>query len=113
MPDNATAAAQRLARFQARPEIQSVTTRYADWPAGDGVTVNVQLAGLALLRVGGCISRPDYRGSIRKIARTSGLPLKDFHLLAQCNRELVRCALSGSGQIAFTPDDWDAEEAEL
>lgn len=114
MPDNGTAAALRFARFKARPEIQRVTARYASWTeGGDGYILNVQLAGLAMSRLAGSISRSDYRASVRKLAGTSGMPLKDFQLLAQCNRELVRCMLSGSGQIAFNPGDWDAEEASL
>ena len=117
MTDNSTpgsnAAAQRFARFNARQEIRRITARYADWVAqGDGCVVNVQLSGLAMLRLAGRISRPDYRASVRKLASTSGLPPMDFQLLAECNRELVRYMLSNSGQIPFTPREWDADERE-
>lgn len=112
MPDPAASAAQRFARFKARPDIQRVTARYADWAAGgDGCIVNIQLAELAMSRLAGRLSRSDYRLSLRNLAKTAGLPSKDFQLLAQCNLELVRCMLSGSGQIAFTPEEWDEEGA--
>lgn len=114
MTENGTAAAQRFARFNARPEIRRITSRYADWVAqGDGCMINVQLSSLAMLRIAGRISRSDYRASVRKLASASGLPPKDFQLLAECSRELARCALSGSGQVAFTPGDWASEEEGL
>lgn len=114
MTGNGTAAAQRFARFNARPEIQRITARYADWAAhGDGCIINVQLSGLAMLRLAGRITRQEYRTSLRKLAASSGLPMADFKLLAECSRELARCILAGSGQIPFAPDQWDNEEGEL
>ena len=114
MTESGKAAARRFARFNARPDIQRITSRYADWVAqGDGCMINVQLSTLAMLRLAGRISRSDYRASVHKLAIASGLPPKDFQLLAECSRELVRCALSGSGQIAFTPGDWALEEEVL
>lgn len=111
---DSSAAAQRFARFNARPEIRRITARYADWAAqGDGCIVNVQLSGLAMLRLAGRISRHDYRASVRKLAGTSGLPQTDFLLLAECSREMVRYMLSSSGQIPFTPWEWNAEEGEM
>ena len=108
------AAAQRFARFNARPEVHRITERYADWVAqGDGCIINVQLAGLAMLRVAGRISRSEYRASVRELACASGLPPADFKLLAECSRELTRFILSGSGHISFAPKQWDFEEERL
>jgi hypothetical protein len=106
-------AARRLARFNARPEIQSIAARYADWAHGDGCIINVQLSALAMMRLARRISRADYRASLRKLAATSGLPHADFQLLAKCSREIARCMLSGSGQIPFTPWEWDREEGKM
>ncbi|RVQ67112.1 hypothetical protein EKN06_09330 [Croceicoccus ponticola] len=114
MTGSDASAAQRFARFNARPEIQRITERYAEWVAqSDGCIINVQLSGLAMLRLAGRISRSDYRASIRKLASASGLPSADFKLLAECSRELARYMLSGSGQIFFTPKQWDFEEERL
>lgn len=86
--DNSSA--QRFARFNARPQIRRITTQYADWVAqGDGCIINVQLSGLAMMRLAGRIARQEYRRSVRKLATESGLPLADFKLLAECSRELV------------------------
>lgn len=118
MTDNSnpahSAATQRFARFKARLEIRRITAKYADWATrGDGCKINVQLSGLAMLRLAGRLSRQNYRTSVRKLAITSGLPSADFKLLAKCSRELARCMLSGSGQIPFTPERWDNEEGDL
>ncbi len=107
-------AAQRFAQFRQRPDIRRITSQYADWVArGDGCIINAQLSSLAMLRLAGRISRQEYRTSVRKLAGTSGLPLADFRLLAECSRELVRSMLTGSGQIPFTPERWDNDEGEL
>lgn len=111
---DSNAAAQRFARFNARPEIQSITTRYADWvKQGGGSIINAHLSGLAILRLAGRIGRQEYRTSIRKLGVESGLPSTDFKLLAECSREFARYMLAGSGQIPFTPGMWDGEEREL
>lgn len=108
------AAAQRFDRFKARPHIRRVTTRYADWAAnGDGCIINVQLSGLAMMRLAGRITRQEYRMSVRNLATESGLPLTDFKLLAECSRELARYVLAGAGQIPFNPAQWDDEEGNL
>lgn len=105
---------ERFARFKARRDIRRVTAQYADWAESpDGSIVNVQLAGLAVARLSGRISRQAYRSSLRKMSRESGLPQHDFRLLAECGRELARCALAGTGQVPFAPSQWDAEEAEF
>lgn len=107
-------AAERFARFNARPQIRRITTRYADWVSeGHGCIINVQLSGLAMLRLASRITRQEYRTSVRKLAAESGLPLADFKLLAECNRELARYTLAGTGQIPFSPAQWDDEEGNL
>ncbi len=107
-------AAQRFARFSARPEIQRIVRQYYDWIGHrDGCLIYMQLSGLAFVRMANRITRSDYRTSVQKLARQSGLPREDFRLLAQHNRELVRCMLAGSEQIAFTPREWDAEEGDM
>lgn len=118
MTDNnnsgSNAAALRFARFNARPEIKRVTASYADWVTqGDGCIINLQLSGLAMLRLAGRIARREYRTSLRKLATASDLPLADFKLLAECSRELARYMLAGSGQISFNPNQWDDEEGKL
>lgn len=111
---NATnrSAEQRFARFQARPDIRRITAQYADWAeSADGSIVTIELAALAMARSAGQITRQNYRSSLRKLARTCGLPQADFRLLAECSREFTRFALAGSGQIPFATAQWDAEEA--
>jgi hypothetical protein len=108
-----SAASERLARFQERPDIQRVTARYAEWAESeDGCVVNVQLAGLAMLRLAGRITRQDYKRSVRRLAKSTGLPVHDFLLIAKCSLEAAQCVLVGSRQIPFMPDRWDAEAAE-
>lgn len=108
------AAAVRFARFNARPQIRRITTQYANWVGqGNGCIINVQLSGLAMMRLAGRIARQEYRTSVRKLATESGLPLADFKLLAECSRELVRYMLAGTGQIPFNPVQWDNEEGKL
>jgi hypothetical protein len=117
MNDNSTPdgdAAKRFARFNARPQIRRITTQYADWVAqGNGCIINVQLSGLAMMRLAGRIARQEYRTSVRKLATESGLPIADFKLLAECSRELARYMLAGTGQIPFNPTQWDNEEGKL
>lgn len=109
-----SAAAQRFSRFNARPQISSITSRYANWIAqGNGCIINVQLSALAMMRLAGRITRNEYRASVRKLATKSGLPMADFKLLAECSRELARYMLSGTGQIPFSPAQWENEEGEL
>lgn len=104
-----THAAQRFARFQAHPEVVDITNRYADWARTDGLMTNVQLAGLAMLRVRGQLSRNEYRKSDRKLAATSGVPLQDFLLLARCQLEATRWMLIGSGQMTLTGFDGEGD----
>ena len=66
-----------------------------------------------MLRLGGRITRREYRTSVRQLATSSGLPLADFKLLAECSRESARYMLTGTGQISFVPERWDNEEGEL
>lgn len=106
-------ATRRLARFRKRPEILRVAERRADWLQSDnGAIVSTQLAGYAMTRLAGHMSRKDYMQSISKLAATSDLPFNDFKLIAKCVLEQVRCMLSGSGQIPFTPACWDEEDGE-
>ena len=108
------AAAERFARFNARPQIRRITTKYSDWAAqGNGWIINVQLSGLAMMRLAGRIARQEYRTSVRKLATESGLPMADFRLLAECTRELARYMLADTGQIPFNPTQWDNEEGKL
>lgn len=108
------AAAERFARFNARPRIRRINSQYADWVAqGSGCIINVQLSGLAVMRLAGRISRQEYRTSVTRLASESGLPMADFKLLAECSRELVRYMLSVTGQIPFSPAQWDNEEGAL
>lgn len=107
-------AARRFAKFRQRQDIRRITTQYADWVTqGDGCIFNLQLSGLAMLRLADRISRQEYRTSVRKQAITSGLPSAEFKLLAECSRELARYMLASSGQISFNPERWDNEEGEL
>jgi hypothetical protein len=103
-------AAERFARFQQRPEVRRVTSRYADWArTSDGVTVNVQLSGLAMMRLAGRLSRNDYKKAVRDLAATSSIPPHDFRIFAKCILEFTRCALAGSGQFDAGHTDWDVE----
>jgi hypothetical protein len=115
--DNASsagsAAAQRLRRFQMRPDVQKVTGRHADWAQSDeGCIVNLQLASLALARVTRRISRQDYKRSVRILARSASLPVQDFLLIAKCCLEATQCMLAAIGQIPYTPAQWDIEDRE-
>jgi hypothetical protein len=103
--------AEHLRKFIDKPESKYIATKYASLvqtPAG--IAINAKLTGLAMLRLARRMTRQEYRQSLRQLAAKSGLPLADFRLLARCSRELTRCTLSGSEQIAFTPMLWDAEE---
>lgn len=104
---------ERFARFSVRPDVADVTSRYGDWAnSSDGIMLNLQLSGLAMMRVAGRLSRNDYKRSIRNLASTSGICLGDFLIMAEYGLELARSDLAGSGQIPFTPERWDAEEGE-
>ena len=103
-------AQERFARFRRRPDIQSVTARYADWArTSDGMLIHAQLAGFAMTRLGGRMTRNQYRASVRQLASGSKIPARDFALLAECGRELARCLLVGSGQLSGSDRDcgWD------
>lgn len=105
--------AQRFAAFNARPEIRRVTAQYADWSiCGHGCIIKTQLSALAMFRQAGRITRQDYRASVRKLSAGSGLPHRDFQLIAECCREMVRLMLAEAGQIPFTPGRWDSEDGE-
>lgn len=111
--EHSNSPARRLESFSKRPETLRVTERYADWMQSDnGVITCTKLAGYAMTRVAGRISRPDYKQSVRKLAVTSGLPTDDFLLIAKCILEQLRCMLAGSGQIPFTPTRWDEEDGD-
>lgn len=107
-----TAVAQRFARFRARAEVRAVTGRYADWVRGEGLMTNLQLSGLASLRVSGKLSRHDYRKAVRDLAAASGIPVRDFLVIAKCCLETVQWMLAESGQMPFTASDHgdDGEE---
>jgi hypothetical protein len=110
--DDARLALERFARFRERPEMRELSSQYADWAQSeDGCIVNAQLAGLAILRLAGRISRQHYRQSVCNLAKSSSVPTADFMLIAKGILEAARCMLAGSGQIPFTPDQWDAEGA--
>lgn len=101
----------RFKRFNERLDIQRITKQYADYVhEDDGIKISFQLSTLAMLLQAGGISRRDYRGSVRALSATSGLPDGDFRLLAECSRELTRYLLCASGQIPFTPWEWDEQE---
>ena len=103
----------RLARFKSDPLIHDVANRYGHWALSDeGIRINLQLAMFAMLRVSGQMSRPAYRAAVRELAASTTIPLPDFLILAQCQLVLLRSGLAGSGQIEFTPDEWDSEEGE-
>lgn len=101
----------RFARFKSRPDVEDVANRYAGWVvSGEGIGINLQLALFAVLRVSGQMARPAYRLAVRELAATTTIPLQDFLILAKCQLELLRNGLAGTGQIPFTPSEWDAEE---
>lgn len=103
-------AAKRFTR-KAHGEFADVAARYADWSSTDeGVRVMMQLSFFAMARLSGQMARPAYRRAVRDLAITTTVPLRDLLLIAKSGLEVTRSALAGSGQIPFTPDEWDAEE---
>lgn len=107
-PDRGKLYAERLTRFQQRPEVRRAAEQYADWSRSSaGIMINFQLSYLAMARVAGKLSRAFYRNALDKLAKGSGVPLDDFRILARCMLELVRCALAGTDQVA--DDNWYAE----
>jgi hypothetical protein len=103
----------RFARFKARPDVADVASRYGDWAvSSEGIGINLQLAMLAMQRVRGQMPRSAYRLAVRDLAATTTIPLRDFLILAECQLELLRSGLAGSGQMPFTPSEWDAEGRE-
>ena len=107
------AVAQRFARFNARSDVADVVNRYADWArSSDGIRTGIQLAVLAMQRVRGPMPRQAYRRAVRELAPTTTIPLRDFLVLAECQLELLRSGLAGTGQIPFAPTEWDAEGGE-
>lgn len=98
---------ERFARFSARPDIVDVTSRYCDWArSSEGIGIGLQLATLAMQRVGGQMPRPAYRRAVRDLAATTTIPLKDFLVLAKSHLELVRSGLVGSRQTSFQSSEW-------
>ena len=103
----------RFARFKSHPDIEDVAKRYADWAeSSEGIGIDLQLALFAMLRINGRMPRPAYRLAVRNLAANTTIPIRDFLILAKCQLELMRCGLAGSGQIPFTPSEWDAEGGE-
>lgn len=100
--------AERLARFQQRPEVRRTAEQYADWSqSAAGNMVNTQLSYLAMARMAGKLTRATHRNALDKLAKGSGIPLDDFRILARCVLELVRCALAATDQVANA--DWNTE----
>ncbi|MGL5839775.1 MAG: hypothetical protein ACRCY3_14885 [Sphingorhabdus sp.] len=97
----------RFASFIARADIIDFTSRYSDWAqSSEGIGISLQLAMLAMQRVGGQMPRPAYRRAVRDLAVTTTIPLRDFLILARCQLELVRSGLAGSGQNPFRLSEW-------
>jgi hypothetical protein len=98
---------ERFTRFAARPVIVDVTSRYGHWArSSEGIGIGLQLAMLAMQRVGGQLPRADYRRGVRGLAATTTIPLRDFLILAKCHLELVRSGLEGSGQAPPKSSGW-------
>lgn len=100
----------RLARFMSRRDVESVARRYERWSnSSEGIASNLKLALLALLRSSKQMSARDYKEALREMASTSAIPASDFQILAKIQLEISRCSLAGTGQVPFTPSDWDRE----
>jgi hypothetical protein len=91
-----------LAQFKKRPDVARIAEKYADWArTSEGVLTGLQLAFLAMRRVSGQIPRPAYRRAVRELAVTTTIPSRDFLLMAECYLELLRTALTATGQFPF------------
>ena len=103
----------RFAKFNASPDIAHVTNRYGDWVlSSEGIGISARLSMFSFLRASQKMPRPQYRRAVRDLASTATIPLCDFYIIAKWHLELVRSGLAGTGQIPFTPSEWDTEEDE-
>lgn len=101
-----TAAAQRrwsverLARWQSRPAVRRVTSRYSEWVHTDeGQLTMLLFGGLAWALVAGRLSRREFKLQVVRAARGAKLPPADARLMANSLEQTIRCGLFGSGQL--------------
>lgn len=88
----------RLAQFKARPDVDSVAKRYADFvETSDGIVVMMTLSLLANARLAGAIDRHQHGQSVMELAADTKLPISDVRIMADSALELLRCCLAGRG----------------
>ena len=97
--DRKRVAAEQFARFQRRPDVQLIATKYADYVHTDhGIQTNLMLGAIALFRVADQMTEEQYEQEIEKLANLRGLPLADVRIMAECQVEALKSGLMATGQ---------------
>lgn len=100
--------AERLARWQSRPDAKRVARQYSEWVRSEaGMLVMLQLSSSIWFLVAGKLSRMHFKAQLRQIAKAARLPIDDLKIMAKGIEEIIRCGLYGSGQL--TPSAGEGE----
>ena len=88
-----SAAAERFARFQERPDVKLITAKYADFVSTpEGMIINLLLTWEATSHLNGITTRHQYENAVVKLADKFGIPIADLKILAECTTELLNLA---------------------